>query len=278
MIPLHAVIVDDEPLARAALRRLLGAEADIAIAGEAADGAAALALIRQTGPDLVFLDVELPDMTGPEILRQLPADGRPSVIFVTAHGRHALQAFELHAVDYLLKPYADERFHLALARARRARPQPTMDSLLALVDGLLRHSPAALRAEPGAPVLTPDRLIAKSGTELHVFKADQVKWVQGQGDYLKIHSAAGNALVRETMGSFLGRVPPGRFIRVHKSAIVNLAFVRRLESIHSGDYRLELTDGTVLRVSRTHREHLRRALGPGGQRIVAPANASPHRP
>jgi two-component system LytT family response regulator len=275
---LNAVIVDDEPLARAALRRLLDAEADITVAGEAADGRAALELIRRVAPDLVFLDVQLPDMTGPEILRQLPAGRRPAVIFVTAHGGHALQAFELHAVDYLLKPYADERFHLALARARRVRTQPTMASLLALVDGLLRHWPAAARPEPAAPAMVPDQLIAKSGTELHVFKAGQVKWVQGQGDYLKIHSAAGNALVRETMGNFLGRVPPGRFVRVHKSAIVNLAFVRRLESIHSGDYRLELTDGALLRVSRSYRVHLRRALGSGGERIVAPANVSPQRP
>ncbi|HEY0864044.1 MAG TPA: LytTR family DNA-binding domain-containing protein [Lacunisphaera sp.] len=276
MTPLNAVIIDDEPLARAALRRLLGAEPDIAIAGEAADGDAALALLQHTMPDLVFLDVQLPGLTGPEILRRLPVGRRPAVIFVTAHGGHALQAFELHAVDYLLKPYTDERFHLALARARRQRAQPTMASLLALVDGLLRHWPAAARPAPVVPA--PDQLIAKSGTELHVFRTGQVKWVQGQGDYLKIHSAAGNALVRETMGGFLGRVPPGRFIRVHKSAIVNLAFVRRLESIHSGDYRLELTDGTVLRVSRTYREQLRRALGSGGERMVAPANASPQRP
>lgn len=278
MTRLNAVIIDDEPLARAALRRLLGTEADITIAGEAADGHTALELIGRVTPDLVFLDVQLPGLTGPEVVRQLPAGRRPAVIFVTAHGGHALQAFELRAVDYLLKPYTAERFHLALARARRARAEPTMASLLALVDGLLRHWPAAVRPAPVAPVLAPDQLIAKSGTELHVFKAGQVKWVQGQGDYLKIHSAAGNALVRETMGSFLGRVPPGRFLRVHKSAIVNLAFVRRLESIHSGDYRLELTDGTVLRVSRNYREHLRRALGSGGERIVAPANASPQRP
>lgn len=278
MTRLNAVIIDDEPLARAALRRLLDAEPDIAIAGEAADGGAALELLQRAAPDLVFLDVGLPDMTGVDILRQLPQDRRPAVIFVTAHGGHALQAFELHAVDYLLKPYADDRFHLALARARRARAQPTMASLLALVDGLLRHWPAAACREPAAPVMASDQIIAKSGTELHVFKAGQVKWVQGQGDYLKIHSTTGNALVRETMGSFLGRVPPGRFLRVHKSAIVNLAYVRRLESIHSGDYRLELSDGTVLRVSRNYREHLRRALGSGAERIVAPANASPQRP
>ena len=278
MTRLNAVIIDDEPRARAALRRLLDAEPDIAIAGEAADGGAALELLQRAAPDLVFLDVGLPDMTGVDILRQLPQDRRPAVIFVTAHGGHALQAFELHAVDYLLKPYADDRFHLALARARRARAQPTMASLLALVDGLLRHWPAAACREPAAPVMASDQIIAKSGTELHVFKAGQVKWVQGQGDYLKIHSTTGNALVRETMGSFLGRVPPGRFLRVHKSAIVNLAYVRRLESIHSGDYRLELSDGTVLRVSRNYREHLRRALGSGAERIVAPANASPQRP
>jgi len=279
---LNAVIIDDEPLARAALARLLATERDVLILGEAADGASALRLMQHVTPDLVFLDVQLPDMTGLEILQRLPGATRPAVIFVTAHGGFALKAFELQAVDYLLKPYTDERFHQALARIRRQRLQPTLVSLSALVDGLLRHWPDETRTRPAALPEAADQLVAKSGTNLHVFKTGQVKWVEGQGDYLKIHSATGNALVRETMRHFLGRVPPGRFVRVHKSAIVNLAFVRRLESIHSGDYRLELVDGTVLRVSRSYREHLRLALGgvnrAATERVVAPANAWPQRP
>jgi two-component system LytT family response regulator len=276
---LNAVIIDDEPLARAALVRLLGPERDIAIVGEAADGGSALELMQHVTPDLVLLDVQLPDMTGLEILQQLPGPRRPAVIFVTAHGGFALKAFELQAVDYLLKPYTDERFHQALARIRRQRLQPTLASLSALVDALRRDWPEAPRTQPVALPEAADQLVAKSGTNLHVFKTGQIKWVEAQGDYLRIHSATGNVLVRETMRHFLARVQPARFVRVHKSTIVNIAFVRRLESIHSGDYRLELVDGTVLRVSRSYREHLRLALGgAAAERVVAPANAWPHRP
>src|SRR4051812_73113 len=199
MSSLTAAIIDDEPLARAAIRRLLEAERDVVVAGEAGDGKSALALVQNASPDVLFLDMDLPDMSGFDIVRQLPPGRRPAVIFVTAHSRFALQAFEVAALDYLLKPYTDERFYQALAKVRRELGQPKLADLATRLDGLLRQWPASppdKAAEAGA---APDQLIVKSGTDLRVLKAEQVKWVQGQGDYLRIHSVTGNALVRETM-------------------------------------------------------------------------------
>lgn len=278
MRPITTLIVDDEPLARAGLLKLLEAESDVSVAGQAADGRAALTLIGSLKPDLVLLDVQLPDMSGFDLLRLIPAERRPAVIFTTAHAGFAVQAFELHAVDYLLKPCAEARFRQAVDRARRMLVEPDAAALLAMVDSLLQHRALRQLARPAGS----ERIVLKSGTDLHVCRAVQVKWVEGQGDYLRVHGVAGNTLVRETMGRFLGRMPAGRFVRVHKSTIVNVDFVRRLESIHSGDCRLELTDGTILRVSRHYREQLCAALESGApgrlrrERVVAPANALSH--
>lgn len=255
MATITTVIVDDEPLARAAAAQLLALDPDLVLAGEAADGRSALALLRRVQPDLVLLDLDLPDQTGLGLLGQLPEERRPEVIFMTAHGEFARQAFDVHAVDYLMKPCTDARFREAVARLRRRRGRTSLAALAAQLDSLLQ------RVQAPPPARTPDRLTVRSGGELHVFATDQIKWVEGQGDYLKIHGTGGSALVRETMRHFLGRVDPARFVRVHKSAIVNLAFVRRLEPIYSGDYRLELQDNTVLRVSRNYRTALRAALG-----------------
>lgn len=262
MNPIQTLIVDDEPLARAMIAKLLESEPDIEVIGEAADGKAAFTLLNRTAPELLFLDVQMPGMSGIELLQRLSAAKRPAVIFVTAYDAFALKAFELHAIDFLLKPYTDERFRDALARMRRQLRQADLGALTDRMESLLktfsaRATAAAAPAVSVAPAaVAPTQLVAKSGSDIHVFRSDQIKWVEGQGDYLKIHGTAGSALVRETMTHFLGRVPGGQFVRVHKSTIVNLAFVRRLEPIYSGDYRLELTDGTVLRVSRHFREQL----------------------
>lgn len=261
MKPIKVLIVDDEPLARLMIAKLLESERDIEIVAQAGDGKSALTLLSRETIDLLFLDVQMPGLSGIELLQKLPATRRPAVIFTTAYDAFALKAFELHAIDFLLKPYTDERFHAALARMRRQLQQPSLSELAQRMEALLQQfqekpaaaptAPAALAA-PGAPV----QLVAKSGSDIHVFRSDQVKWVEGQGDYLKIHGSAGSALVRETMTHFLGRVPAGQFVRIHKSTIVNVGFIRKLEPIYSGDYRLELTDGTVLRVSRHYREQL----------------------
>ncbi|WP_438480879.1 LytR/AlgR family response regulator transcription factor [Oleiharenicola lentus] len=260
MSRINAVIVDDEPLARGTIAKLLGGHADVTVAGEAGNGQSALALLRHLSPDLLFLDMEMPDMTGLEMLKQLPEAQRPAVIFVTSHSAFALKAFECRAVDFLLKPYSDERFHQALARARGELRQPDIAALTKSVEALLQQMPAGA-IPPDAKAIDSNRLTVKSGGDIHVLKAEHIKWVEAQGDYLRIHSTTGRTLVRETMGQFLARASTGKFVRVHKSAIVNAAFISRMKPMHAGDCRLELSDGTVLRVSRTYREELRAVLG-----------------
>lgn len=260
MKPIRTLIVDDEPLARLMIAKLLESERDVEVVAQANDGKAALTLLGREQIDLMFLDVQMPGLSGIELLQKLPATRRPAVIFTTAFDAFALKAFELHAIDFLLKPYTDERFHAALARMRRHLQQPSLTDLAQRMEAMLQRfhdRPAAATAAPApTAAATPVQLVAKSGSDIHVFRSDQVKWVEGQGDYLKIHGTAGSALVRETMTHFLGRVPAGQFARIHKSTIVNISFIRKLEPIYSGDYRLEMTDGTVLRVSRHYREQL----------------------
>lgn len=264
MSPLNILLVDDDPLARANLSRLLGAERDMCVVGEAGDGASALSLLETATLDLAFVDVELPDMTGFGVLARLPAARRPAIVFTTGHREFAAEAFEIRALDYLLKPYTDERFRNALDRARRHLRQPALESIASQLHSIVRHlgdqPPSSATNPPLVGTSSEPQFMAKSGNDIHVFKPDQIKWIEAQGDYLKIHSTLGNALVRETMKGFLARATPGIFERVHKSAIVNLRYVRRLVPLNSGDYRLELLDGTPVRVSRNYFGQLKHAL------------------
>lgn len=266
----NILIVDDDPLARANLNRLLQPERDTCVVGEAADGAAALQLLGTATLDLAFIDVELPDMTGFGLLAALPAGRRPAVIFSTGHREFAAEAFEIRAVDYLLKPYTDERFRIALDRARHHLRQPSLAAFATQIQHLAQRwetgpfSPSTPPFRRSTPPFAPSaeaQFVAKSGSDIHVFKPEQVRWIEAQGDYLKIHSTVGNSLVRETMKNFLDRTAGGPFVRVHKSAIVNLHFVRRVVPLSSGDYRVELLDGAPVRVSRNFFPRLKEALG-----------------
>lgn len=263
MSALNILVVDDDPLARANVVRLLRQEPDICLLAEMADGASTLESLAAVLPDLMFVDVELPDMSGFGLLGQLPAARRPGVIFTTGHREFGAEAFEVRAIDYLLKPYGDERFHLALDRARRQLLQPGLESLAAQMDRLQQRIEVLPVGNSTPPFALPgpeQQFMAKSGNDIHIFKPEQIKWVEGQGDYLRIHGVQGNSLVRETMKNFLARATSGSFVRVHKSAIVNLRHVRRLIPLDSGDYRLELHDGTPIRVSRNYFPQLKLAL------------------
>lgn len=263
MSPLNVLLIDDDPLARANLSRLLASERDVCVVGEAGDGASALSLLATATLELAFVDVELPDMTGFGLLARLPAARRPAIVFTTGHREFAAEAFEIRALDYLLKPYTDERFHRALDRVRRELRQPAIETIATQLHGLVRRLDGQPSGFSNSPFIAPPpeaQFMAKSGNDIHVFKPDQIKWIEAQGDYLKIHSTLGNALVRETMKGFLARSTPGVFQRVHKSAIVNLRYVRRLVPLNSGDYRLELHDGTPVRVSRNFFSGLKASL------------------
>jgi len=241
----RAIVVDDEPLARRRLLTLLAEEPELEVVGEAGSGSAAVEAIAGKRPDLVFLDVQMPGLDGFGVLRCIARAHSPAVVFVTAHDEHAIRAFEVQAVDYLLKPVTAARFHEAVRRAvvkvrsaPRAEHARTIEQLLARVGESADESRIPIRRE---------------GHIAFVPVAD-IDWVEADGDYLRLHAGREVHTLRETMNEIESRLPEKRFVRVHRSIIVNVARVRAVESIPKGDYLLVLQDGTKLRSGRTYRE------------------------
>lgn len=250
--PLRAAIVDDEPAARRGVRLLLQAESDIVICGEASDADGALALLQRERPDLLFLDVQLPGEDGFSVLRRVPENVRPAVVFITAYDEHALRAFEVHAIDYLLKPYEDARFRDAVSRARaeaRRRHEAALHERLARLLHFL-DSQAGTQPESRPPILV------KSSGEIFFLKPEEIDWIEAEGDYMKFHVGAKAHLMRETMARLEQRLDPRRFVRIHRSTIVNLDRVRKLTPSLAGDYIVVLQDGTKLKLSRGYQDRL----------------------
>ena len=250
---LRVLIVDDEPLARERLRVLLRDAPEVQVVGECGDGRRALAAIRRRRPDLLFLDVQMPELDGFAVLRALDPTELPAVIFVTAYDRYALRAFEVHALDYLLKPFDRERFHRALARARTQIERDrrgTLDArLLALLEDL----------RPGRKRL--ERLVVKDGGRVFFLRAEEIDWVEAQGNYARLHIGRETHLVRETMARLEAGLDPKQFARIHRSTIVNLERVRELLPDFHGDSVVVLRDATRLTLSRGYRERFRELLG-----------------
>ena len=249
----RAAIVDDEPPARGTLKLLLSGEPDFEVIAECAHGEEAVAAITRALPDLVFLDVQMPGMDGFEVLRRVGPATIPALVFVTAYDRYALRAFETHALDYLLKPFSDERFAEVLARVRgRLRERRFAEAG--------RRLTALLESSGGAPA-APRQLVVRDGSRTVVIPTDEIIWIEAEDYYARIHATGRRTLVRLSLKSLADELDTARFVRVHRSAIVNLAFVRELEPLASGDQRLVLSDGTELRVSRTYRPALDERLG-----------------
>jgi len=248
---IRVVTVDDEPLGRERLRNFLAQEPDIAHIGEAANGEEAVSRIRDLRPDLVFLDVQLPGCTGFGVLERLGDQAPPAVVFVTAHDEFALQAFEVHAVDYLLKPFGRDRFQTALYRAmdrlRSGKPEDLTSQLHTVL--------AQLRPRPNPGM---ERIPVKSGGKVTFVNVTDVDWVGSADNYVELHVGAQTHLVRETLTAMQQRLPPDRFIRVSRTAIVNSERVKELQPLFHGDYSLTLRDGTRLTLSRTYRDQLPR--------------------
>jgi two-component system LytT family response regulator len=245
----RVLIVDDEELARQRLQRLLAAEQDVEIIGEASDGAQAVESIRRLVPDVVFLDVQMPEVDGFAVLERLGPRPAPAIIFVTAHDDYALRAFDVHAVDYLRKPFDAARFKEALSRARQrlagagAEDQARkLDALLAQVDS---HPPRSR-----------ERLMIRTDGRLYFVRIDDIDWIEAAGNYVKLHVGRETHLMRETMLGIEKMLDPTRFLRIHRSAIVNLDRVREMQPWFSGEYTVILRDGTQLRLSRVYRERL----------------------
>lgn len=254
----RVALVDDEPAARRGLRLLLDREPDLAVIGEAGNGPSAVELIRTGRPDLVFLDVQMPGGDGFEVLRQLDGAERPVVVFVTAYDEHAVRAFEFHAVDYLLKPFEDDRFFAALGRAREAVRQRSHAALNAKVDQLIAQLAGGSGPEENQGFN--DRILVKSSGEIFFLKPDEIDWIEAEGDYMKFHVGGKSHLMRETMARLEERLDPRRFVRIHRSTIVNIDRVRKLSPSFVGEYAVVLQDGTKLKLSRGYQDRLQSQL------------------
>lgn len=247
---IRTLIVDDEPAARRGIRRLLEAEADVMLLAECAHGEAAVQAITTQQPDLVFLDVQMPGLSGFEVLRAVGPRHLPLVIFVTAYDQYALRAFDVHAVDYLLKPFDDERFQAALDHARATLRQRRMDLFEQKMQDLL-GAIEDYSTPPRRPAYL-ERMAVRSGGHVQVVRMQEVDWIEAAGDYVCLHvQEGGKHYIRETMQALEEKLDPRRFVRIHRSAFVNLERIRELRSEESG-YAVLLHDGTELKLSRTY--------------------------
>ena len=244
---LRVLIADDEPLARARIRRLLGDETRVSAIDEARNGAEAVRLIEQRRPDLVFLDVQMPETDGFGVIERVGADRMPPVVFVTAYDRYALQAFDVHALDYLLKPFTQERFAAALSRAlgviERGGADPAVGASLR---ALLQHL--------SAPRTYLDRIAVSVNGRLVPLRSADIDWIASAGKYIVLHAGSAGHLVRESMSSIEGKLDPRRFVRIHRQAIVNLDRIAEIEPLFHGECAVLLKTGARLTLGRAYRE------------------------
>ncbi len=247
MKKIRTLIVDDELLARDRMRQLLQSEAEIEIVGECADGRTAVATIQEQNPDLVFLDVQMPELDGIAVAEAIGSEAGPVIVFVTAHDQFALRAFEIHAVDYLLKPFDRERFQKALQRA--------LDQVKQRENRTLIERQAALIAELKSP-RAEDRIAVKSSGYVVWVKLDEVDWIGSADNYAELHVGAKSHLLRETLAALESRLDPKKFVRISRSVIVNAPRIKELKRLFYGGCELILQDGTKLTLSRRYREKL----------------------
>jgi two-component system, LytTR family, response regulator len=253
MTKLRALIVDDEPLARERLRRLLGREPSVEIAGECASGTEAIATIRGTPLDVVFLDLQMPGHNGLQVLAEVPRESRPAIVFVTAHERFAVDAFAVQALDYLLKPVDRERLQTTLQRVR--------DHLRIRRAGELGDKLETLLAEAAiAPARKSERLTVKVDGRVVFLKPDEIVWIEAADNYAVIHLAGSQLMLRETMTALEARLGTESFTRVNRSAIVHLDQIKELQPTFHGDYTVLLRDGTKLPLSRSLRGQLEKLI------------------
>jgi two-component system LytT family response regulator len=256
---IRTIIVDDEPTARRGVRLLLERDGSVDIVGEASNGTEAADLIRREKPDLAFLDVQMPGSNGFEAIAQVDPAVMPAVVFVTAYDEHALRAFEVNAVDYLLKPYDDVRFNAALQRGkeevRRRQSDDVNARLTQLLDFLQQKGSDAAATAANADI-PGERILIKSSGEIFFLKAEEIDWIEAEGDYMKFHVNGRTHLMRETMARLEARLNPKRFIRIHRSTIVNIDRLRKLSPSFAGEYAVILHDGTKLKLSRGYHERI----------------------
>jgi len=251
--PIRALIADDEALARKFIRRMLKDNHDVEIVGECSNGKDAVAMIRKQNPDVVFLDVQMPEMDGFAVLESIGVDQLPEIIFTTAYEQYAIRAFELHALDYLLKPFDQARFKDAIKHAKeRFRSQRQKEGRLqmsALLESI-KNKPQHL-----------DRLVIKAGGRITFLSTDEITWIEADDKYVHLHTAKISPMVRQTLSAMETQLDPRKFRRIHRSVIVNVERIRELQPLFSGEYSILLEDGTKLTLSRNYKDKLFELLG-----------------
>jgi two-component system LytT family response regulator len=265
---IRVLIVDDQPLARERIAALLVDEPGIRVVATAATGLEAVDAVETRAPNLVFLDMQMPELDGLGVVEAVGADRMPAIIFVTAYDRYALKAFDLHAIDYLLKPFSRPRFQQALARARERiegrRTSELTERLVALIDDL---RPAS--RDPGiASACGPHRFVVRANGRMAFVEPAEIDWIEAEGNYVRLHVAASTYLVRDTMGAVANRLGDEEFYRIHRSAIVRIDRIRELKLGSGGDYDVILRDGRQLPLSRLQRDALAQRLAGGRGQVL----------
>ena len=247
------VIVDDEPLARSRLRGLLKRDDEIEIVAECIDGYEATSVIQAQKPDLVFLDIQMPEKDGFRVIEEIGIEQMPIIIFVTAYDQHALRAFQVHALDYLLKPFDEKRFAETLQRAknhiRNARSRVADDLHQRLLSMMEQWRRRALYLE---------RIMIKAGGRLSFLRTAELDWMKAEGNYVRLHVGSASYLLRETVNNLEAQLDPEKFLRIHRSTIVNIERVKEIQQMFHGEYRVVLVDGTQLKLGRNYRGKLPR--------------------
>ena len=252
--PIRVLVVDDEPLAREKIRGMAADDAELRVVGECSNGAEAIEAIQTLRPDLILLDVQMPEVGGFAVLEALKDEGLPPVIFITAYDHYAVRAFEFHALDYLLKPFDRERFRAAIERAKRQiRREKNGAGLDERIIALLEQ----MREQPRYT----ERLVVKTGGRVFFLNADEIDWVEAEGNYVSIHAGKKSYLLRETISGLETQLDPRHFVRIHRSAVVNINRIKELQPWSHGEYHVILHDGTQLTLSRSYRDNLQSALG-----------------
>jgi two-component system, LytTR family, response regulator len=250
---IRALVADDEPIARARVVSLLRAEQDIEVVRECATGEEARLAIEQGNLDLLFLDIQMPEVTGMDLAKTIQTHGEPAVVFVTAYDQYALRAFEVHALDYLLKPFSSDRFRAALGHAREhlAKRRANGDAI--------QPSTHAGRDAQGAG--RRNRLMVKSGGRIHFVRTADIDWCEAAGNYVRMHVGQQEYLVRDTMSHLESQLDSQQFMRIHRSTIVNVDRIQEMQSSFNGEYVVLLRNGTRLTLSRGYRDAIQTRLG-----------------
>ncbi|MGA9355645.1 MAG: LytTR family DNA-binding domain-containing protein [Terriglobales bacterium] len=250
---MRALIVDDEPLARRGVVLRLRKFKDVQVIGECRDGLSAVEKILELSPDVVFLDVQMPGMDGFDVLRALPRENIPAIIFLTAYEQHALRAFEVHALDYLLKPVDDVRFAAAVGRARKVADSASKAAMAERVLQMLDRTSEKYAS----------RFTVQTGSRIQIVLAEDVEWIRAAGDYVELHVTGRSHLLRETMTALEKKLDPAKFLRIHRSRIVQTGNIVELRSLENREFAVKLSDGSEHRSSRTYADRLDEWLSSG---------------